>query len=134
MINYSRVLYHKKIHSIKLKFGIGWFMESLGEAEGFLPSLNTNLFVEYLIGEKKHQGSIGLGSDFVPYYYDTYLLIPVGYRFNINKNFSTNITLAQVLWYYFERFDGDDSSISKDWIWNSNLKEIWINIGLSYNF
>lgn len=134
MLNYSRVIFNKEIHSAKLQIGIGWFLENLGEAEGLLPATNTNIYLKYLLGSKKHQGSIGIGLDYILYYFDIYFLFPCGYTFNINKNFSVNFTCAPVLWYYYDKYDGDNSSVSKDWIWNDNIKEIWLNLGFSYNF
>lgn len=122
------------MYFLKTQFGIGNFSESDGEADGFLPTLNTNIYIKGFIGKNKHLGIIGLGLDFVPYYSNTYLLLPIGYQFNISKSFSLNSTLSPLFWHKVYSSDEFGSNVSKGWVWNSNLKELWLFVGLNYNF
>jgi hypothetical protein len=134
MLNYSRVLLKKELIKFKAQLGIGNFFESSGETDGFFPTLNTNVYINGLIGKNKHYGIIGLGLNFVPYYSATYLLLPIGYQFNFTKNFSLDLSLSPLLWYKVYSSDEFGSSVSKGWIWDTNSNYLWLNVGFNYNF
>lgn len=136
MLNYYRTIVNQKIFKVKLEAGLGIYKESPGEYEGLFASMNTKFSTKCFVGSKRHQGFSGLSIDFIPYYLDTYLILPIGYKFNISPRFSTNVSFNQHLLFVHKRYNEETnkSEYTSEWIWNSKSNTFRINIGFGFNF
>ena len=136
MLDYYRTILDKNIFKLKFEAGLGIYKQSLGEADGLFPSLNTKLYVKGFVGKNRHQGFLGMGFDIAPYYLYIVFIIPIGYQFNITSRFFANVSFNQYMISINSRYNADSkmSIYTGKWIWNTDSNAFLLNIGVGFNF